>query len=99
MLGLSGIYTIFGVLFANRTGAFRRAIQYFRQRRISAPTVTIIEPVINDISRTEHRVLFIIKFQIPNWTLKTQLPNGNEILTIVTDLNIMFPILNYNTYK
>lgn len=62
MLALSGTYAVFGVLFAYRTGAFRRAIQFFRRRRESQPTVAFLEPTINDISQTERRVRIYFSF-------------------------------------
>lgn len=51
MLGLSGTYGIFGVLFANKSGAFRRAIQSVHQRRGTQPTVTLSTQPINGTSR------------------------------------------------
>ena len=62
MLALSGTYAIFGVLFANQSGAFRRVIQFFCRRRGAQPTVTLLTPAINDISR-DRRVLQIKSFK------------------------------------
>ena len=64
MLALSGTYAIFGALFANQSGAFRRAIQFFGRHQGTQPTVTLLMPPmsINDISR-DRRVLQIKSFK------------------------------------